>query len=360
MKIAVIPTELSWLNNKAYADKWMRFTDIDNILRSRKNGSQIVLVSSVSDMLDADWIVFVGWYSWSYKWYKIVLKNKLENKTVYWMLEPEVVNKQHSLYGSYNLLQKFKYIMTWNCDLIDSKRIFRLNNLYNWKMNVDINDIGNDLCNEKALLTNISGNKISDVKGELYSERYKVIQWFEKNHPEDFKFYGSGWEDNNFKTNGGACRDKKEVYVNFKFALCLENVAKKDFVSEKIIDCLTYGIVPIYKGAENITDYIPKGCFIDYNKFNDINELYSFIKNMSDEEYDKYIHNIREFLLNTDEISIFSAQEWVNRFDLLSRYDKGSFTFEVNFSYRIRFYLDDIIFSIKLLKHRLINRILKK
>jgi hypothetical protein len=29
---------------------------------------------------------------------------------------------------------------------------------------------------------------------ELYSKRVEAIKWFEKNHPEDFDFYGIGWD----------------------------------------------------------------------------------------------------------------------------------------------------------------------
>lgn len=360
MKIAIIPTEVSWISNQYYPDKWMRFADIENILASRGDGSFIKLARSESDIIDVDWIMFIGWYAWSYKWFKRVLKNKLCNKTVYWMLEPEVVNKQHSLSGAKRLLRKFKYIMTWNHDLISLERVFWQNISYNWKLDIDYKNLENNIHDMKLLLTNISGNKKSNVKGELYSERYKVIKWFENHHSEEFIFYGNGWDKSKFRTYGGACIDKKEVYEKFKFALCIENVSQKDYISEKIIDCLTAGIVPIYKGAENITDYIPEGCLVDYNKFNNINELYLFIKNMSDKEYNKYIHNIRDFVLNTDEISIFSAQDWVDSFDYLSRCDKGSPFFKISFGSIFKFYMESIVFSMKLLRHRLIDKIFDK
>lgn len=358
MKIAVVPIQLSWLSNRAYPDRWLRLKDIEDILAERGDGSEINLISNKKDLLNADWIVFIGWYAHSYKWYKEVLANNLLDKTIYWMLEPGIVNIQHNETGVYNFLKRFKYVMTWDRKLVDSKRIFKLNMPYCWTqyINEDV-FVGND--NEsKMLLTSISGNKTSLVEGELYSERKKIIKWFDENHPEDFMFYGTGWNESEYKTCGGICGEKIEVYKKFKFALCLENMSTIDYIDGKIMDCLTAGIVPIYKGAPNITEYIPGNCFIDYNKFNNIETMYLYLKNMSDDEYSTYINNIRNFILSGEDIKIFSAKEWVKCFEYLSETNKNNPKFDISYKEKTRFKIESNIFKIKLFLYRVKEKFL--
>ena len=55
----------------------------------------------------------------------------------------------------------------------------------------------------------------------------------------------------------GKCDKKAETYHKYKFAICFENMKNiKGYVTEKILDCLTAGIVPVYAGADNIEEYV--------------------------------------------------------------------------------------------------------
>ena len=352
MKIVILPPDLRWNEDTRYPDKWISLKDIETIFDARNDGSIIKLISNELDLINADWIIFIGWYAWSYKWYGLVLKNKLINKSVYWMHEPEVVNPQHNKEGVERILRRFKYIMTWNKNLVDDNRVLWLNIPYNWKIDVDSNVFYNTADKHK-LLTNITANKTSLVEGELYTEREKIIKWFEDNHPDKFMFYGNGWEKNKYITYGGTCGNKKDVYQEFKFALCIENASVVDCLSEKIMDCLTSGVVPIYKGAPNITDYIPQSCFIDYNKFNSYDDLYAYLENMPNTMYEEYISNIKHFILNTEDIEIFSPQKWIECFDYLSIKNEKSEVFEIKPKGIVEFMIEYFIFDIKYLLYKL-------
>ena len=277
----------------------------------------------------------MGWFPWSYKWYSKVLSENLEDKAVYWLVEPSVVENRHHKEAIDTLLKRFKYVMTWNEELQKLNRVFELNSVYNWQDDVDLT-VFSDRKNMK-LLTNISGNKTSNVVGELYSERKKVIEWFEKNHPEEFEFYGYGWNRNQYSTYLGTCKDKKKVYSKFKFALCLENLSMKGYVTEKLFDCFTAGIVPIYKGDVNIRKYFNKPCFIDYNDFKNVEEMYSFLKNMDDKTYEGYLKNIKDFVTNTQDIAILSVYGWIQCFEKMSIKNTGVTRFIVCKQERIAF-----------------------
>ena len=106
--------------------------------------------------------------------------------------------------------------------------------------------------------------------------------------------------------------NKCEENHQFKFAICFENMKKvKDYVTEKIWDCLCNGTVPISAGAENIYEYIPRDCYIDYFKFKNCEELADFLLKMEEEEYQKYLAAAQR-LLETDIKNYFSGSEYAS------------------------------------------------
>ncbi len=192
----------------------------------------------------------------------------------------------------------FPYIMTFINSKIDNVTYFKKNIPYYFDI-----DFGNVPYEDKKLLTSISGNKKPkgvNPETELYSERERIYTYFEKNYPNDFDFYGTGWGEDH-PCYKGRVDSKIETYHNYKFAVCLENTkGDVDYVSEKIYDCLCAGIVPIYAGAPNVDEYIPKDCFIDYFEFQSLDELADRLLNMPKEEYEGYVSNGHEFINKLD------------------------------------------------------------
>jgi len=155
---------------------------------------------------------------------------------------------------------------------------------------------------------------------ELYSERVRAIEWFERNHPEDFDLYGFGWNEDRFSlvlppialkyvkplakvlfpyydSYRGKTVDKRETLLQYRFAISYENSRDAEgYITEKIFDCFLSGCVPVYWGAGNVETHIPGECFIDRRKFRNYEELYSLLKSMDDESYGRYQENIRAFL----------------------------------------------------------------
>ena len=166
----------------------------------------------------------------------------------------------------------------------------------------------------------IAGYKASRQAQELYGERVAAIRWFERHHPEDFDLYGIGWDEMRisgiplvsrlnrvgwlkqllapkFPSWRGQVVRKRDVMGRYRFAICYENV--KDvpgYITEKIFDAFFAGSVPVYRGADNITDHIPAECFIDVRLFPDYTALYDHMNFMSNERYLGYLTNIEAFL----------------------------------------------------------------
>ncbi|NGX55948.1 MAG: hypothetical protein K1060chlam5_00182 [Candidatus Anoxychlamydiales bacterium] len=166
---------------------------------------------------------------------------------------------------------------------------------------------------KKKLLCTIIGNHTSTYKYENYTERLKSINFFEDFASKDLDFFGRGWNKKDFKTYKGAVKDKS-ILANYKFSLCYENTTNiKGYISEKIFDSLAYGCIPIYLGADNIQDYIPKNCFIDKRDFKSYSELYTYLKTMPKEKYFEYLLNIQTFL-KSDNAMLFTPKNLIANF----------------------------------------------
>lgn len=173
------------------------------------------------------------------------------------------------------------------------------------------------------LLVMIAANKALPVwcpAQDLYRERVRAIRWFEKHAPQAFALYGYGWDKSPrlptrlggivhrvesllpwrplwFPSWKGVIASKREVLRHARFSLCYENVrGLRGYITEKIFDAFCAGNVPIYWGAEDITDHIPADCFIDRREFSNYKELYRYITGMPEARYLQYQQAIGEFL----------------------------------------------------------------
>jgi hypothetical protein len=94
----------------------------------------------------------------------------------------------------------------------------------------------------------------------------------------------------------GFATSKSATLSKYKFALCLENSILKGWTTEKIFDCFFAGTVPVYWGAPDVTDYIPKNCFIDKREFPDYGDLRTYLRSLSERDVREYKENARAFI----------------------------------------------------------------
>ena len=150
------------------------------------------------------------------------------------------------------------------------------------------------------------------------SEREDVVRFYNQKPSGEFEFYGYNPGDfqNNPMYRGKipgyhSGPEKNEVLKQYRFCYCYENSQIPGYITEKIFACFKAGCVPIYFGAPNILDYIPKNCLIDFRSFNSLESIYQYIKSMPEEEYNYYLQNIREFIAS-EKGQIFSPKEFEN------------------------------------------------
>ncbi len=228
-----------------------------------------------------------------------------KEKMVLFMWEPYI--RLRKMYNQ-NLRDCFSKIYTWDDGLVDGVKYFKF---YYPVLRPMISELVP--FEEKKFCTLVTGyvndpdKYPGEYPNELYSERLKAQEFFEKVGEEGFEVYGRGWEKAPAtKSFRGACRDKIQVIKNYRFSICYENCqGEKGYISEKIFDCFAAGNVPVYWGASNVTDYIPKDCFIDRRDFATLDDLYLFLKSMTKETYEGYLAHIRDYLAS-DAAQVFS------------------------------------------------------
>ena len=227
---------------------------------------------------------------------------------IYIMREPPSVISENNNSEIIKLASVFDHIFTWNPDLAGLSN-FTEYNIPQYMGSPSHTPINFD---DQTLIANISSRKYSDHPEELYSERESIIQYYDKNYPDKFSLYGQYWNkppsmaniyfDQKFDYNEydiycGLADSKSKVYRRHKFALCFENMTGiNGYMTEKIFDCFRGGTVPIYWGADNITEYIPSNTFIDYRKYGSPEQLHRKICSLDRKEYNEYINAGQEFL----------------------------------------------------------------
>lgn len=279
------------------------------------------IINTIDRLTDTDTIkeVYIeSPYPWEFWLWMRIIKNR--NKNILFIGEPPLINPFSFMKV---VLFFFTKVYTWNDQLIDNKKFFK----YDLPKKLIRPKIKGIKFKEKRLIILMNSNLLpflpfqllSPSTKELYTERIKAIEFFDKNYPTDFSLYGRGWNKprklnitdrlfgvkkyNSYKGEFPQ-KEKYKILSSFKFSLCFENSATTGYISEKIFDCFKALCVPVYLGAPNIADHIDTSCFVDYRKFKNFEELADFLKNMSETTYDKYISAIKKFM---------SGQELKNR-----------------------------------------------
>ena len=181
-------------------------------------------------------------------------------------------------------------------------------------------------------LTMVNANKVSAVKDENYSLRRIYAKQIDKKFltvfgdlwgssflskllhrlsvlafsirnifpPNLIHIYGNlHWK---YLTSGGTVVDKQKIIQASKFSLIIEN--NESYVSEKLIDALINGSIPVYFGPELPISIIPNGILISLPS--NPNELIPRLLKLDESEIQNYLVNICSYV---------SSQNFIARWD---------------------------------------------
>ncbi|MGB1361127.1 MAG: glycosyltransferase family 10 domain-containing protein [Alphaproteobacteria bacterium] len=121
--------------------------------------------------------------------------------------------------------------------------------------------------------------------------------------------------------------EKIHILKRYKFTICFENGLRPYSFSEKVIQALQAGSIPIYWGDNSIYDYVNPDAIIDARKFNNMNKVVEYIEYLENnktamekiknanpffkdsEIYEQTEKKIEQFLINCIEDKIIKQEK---------------------------------------------------
>lgn len=119
-----------------------------------------------------------------------------------------------------------------------------------------------------------------------------------------------------YNMDGNPYDDAVTKYKDFKFVICCENTIIPGYVTEKIVNAMLAGAIPIYLGAPDIGNYFNPKSFINVSSFNTTQSMVEYVKKIDqdDDLYKSMLHEpwlynnkIESFLRIDDKLRDFAA-----------------------------------------------------
>jgi hypothetical protein len=211
---------------------------------------------------------------------------------------------------------------------------------------------------DRKFLAMINANKLPRLcEGELYTERLRVVEYF--NRFGEIDLYGIGWEGPAYRVTTsrvpgraraiahharsrwerlrpptdrlrvaarvawrGPAASKAEVLGRYTFAICFENMVLEGWITEKIFDCFVAGTIPVYLGAPDIQRWVPAECFVDMRRFAGYDELRAHLHALTPQETEGYRRAARDYL-RSDSFRPFTKEAFADLLAGIVRRDAG-------------------------------------
>jgi len=191
---------------------------------------------------------------------------------------PEIMNAMYLQVG----LSHFDYILTHNQALLESnKNAFRYEFGGCWTKDYNFDE------KKFGLSTLIGGKKMAhghNIRSQVFNRTNEIKVpkdiWISKNYPPTNPGIGnlilSGTKSDMFET---------------QFHICIENVKRDNWFTEKLLDCLYTKTVPIYYGCPNISEWFDERGFIIVDN---VDEIILKSNSISPEMYQEMLPYIEE------------------------------------------------------------------
>ena len=99
-----------------------------------------------------------------------------------------------------------------------------------------------------------------------------------------------------------------EAYAPYKYSIIIENERCPGYFTEKLIDCISVGTIPVYCGCHDVGRYfINKGIVI----VEDIDDIQWFLSNLVDFDYQTFVPAAKENILLAEHYRM--VEDWIYR-----------------------------------------------
>ena len=177
-----------------------------------------------------------------------------------WLHEPRPLHdlQQKRYKKAEEIIDKFNYILTYDNELLNKypdKTIYTVDN------GIWLDDKFNKVHPKTKLVSMIYSWK-NWIEG--HQLRHKIAKY-----ATGIDLYGTGA---NKEING-----KEEGSADYKYSIIVENNRTDHYFTEKIMDCIATGTIPIYWGCPNIGDYFNDKGILSFEKIEDLADIFKTI-----------------------------------------------------------------------------------
>ena len=207
-------------------------------------------------------------------------------KHVAWLLEPPSIDSNSYTYVASNP-SKFDVVLTFHAELLKLGSPFQFYPFGGCWIKPE------DWCvYNKTRTVSIIASAKKDTEG--HQLRHEII---EKSGLDDLALFGRGYH---------AIPYKLEALKDFRFSFVIENSRIDYYFTEKLIDCLLTGTVPVYFGCPSIGEFFNTDGFLFLN---DIHELNDIENQLTEELYTEKLPAIRENFQLAQKYAL--AEDWI-------------------------------------------------
>jgi hypothetical protein len=214
--------------------------------------------------------------------------NRFRNKTKMAMLiePPSIFPDIYQI--AISLKDNFDYILTFNEELIQMGKPFTKYAYGGCWVENHLQGV-----HKKSKLVSTIASKMNRTEG--HKLRHEVAQKL----GSKIDLYGKGYKEIPLKID--ALRD-------YRYSVTIENCQLKNYFSEKLIDCLVTGTIPIYWGCPNLEEYgfDMRGVI----KFNTIDELAKSGAQLSEEDYESRLEAVKKNFEVAQKYSV--TENWIH------------------------------------------------
>ena len=218
---------------------------------------------------------------------KIFFSRGNKEKDIAWLIEPEKLKPNIYKYVKENH-KKFKIIFTHDKDILelDNASFIPYGGCWVHKRDCSLHKKHKNISIIASNKNQLDGHKL----------RHEIISKFKKH----IDIFGNGYKKINNKING---------LKDYRFHLVIENTKKDYWFTEKLIDSMMTGAVPIYYGCPSIEKFFNTHGIVQINNLNDFDKI---LRNLTEEFYDQKMPFIKEnFKLASN---YFLAEKYISKF----------------------------------------------
>ena len=239
------------------------------------------------------------------------------------------------LNAEYDRYREFNRVFTFEDEAVRKYHCTKLNYVFDFSRT-----LADTPSFEDRRLAVMISSRVKKLRPGLVSyERVRTIDYYEKNHPDQFDLFGIGWDvgvrrlmthpklyralqtmrlanlvpSTPCRVWKGTLERKLPTISRYRFSYCYENTTSiSGYVTEKLFDVLMAGTVPVYLGHPSARNVFPSGLYIDRADFKDDADLYAYLSSLSDKDWMSYREVAREYLSSRQAHAEFSVAHYVD------------------------------------------------